>query len=107
MPINAHPDYLNAEKEFQNASSDEDRILALEKMIRFAPSHKGGENLRKNLRNRYKRLKNEFTGVITGKGISWGGSLIRPEATGFGAVYFALREAWKGITHREVSEKTG
>lgn len=37
----------------------------------------------------YKRLKNEFTGVLTGKGIAWGGSLIRPEATGFGAVYFA------------------
>lgn len=37
----------------------------------------------------YKRLKNEFTGVFTGKGIEWGGSLIRPEATGFGAVYFA------------------
>jgi glutamate dehydrogenase (NADP+) len=36
----------------------------------------------------YKRLKNEFTGVLTGKGITWGGSLIRPEATGFGAVYF-------------------
>ncbi|MEW5950763.1 MAG: NADP-specific glutamate dehydrogenase [Elusimicrobia bacterium] len=37
----------------------------------------------------YKRLKNEFTGVLTGKGITWGGSLIRPEATGFGVVYFA------------------
>ncbi|MBE6732587.1 MAG: NADP-specific glutamate dehydrogenase [Ruminococcaceae bacterium] len=37
----------------------------------------------------YKRLRNEFTGVITGKGISYGGSLIRPEATGFGAVYYA------------------
>ena len=37
----------------------------------------------------YKRLKNEFTGVLTGKGLAWGGSLIRPEATGFGAVYFA------------------
>jgi glutamate dehydrogenase (NADP+) len=36
----------------------------------------------------YKRLKNEFTGVLTGKGMSWGGSLIRPEATGYGAVYF-------------------
>lgn len=36
----------------------------------------------------YKRLANEFTGVFTGKGINWGGSLIRPEATGFGAVYF-------------------
>lgn len=37
----------------------------------------------------YKKLKNEFTGVLTGKGLNWGGSLIRPEATGFGAVYFA------------------
>ena len=37
----------------------------------------------------YKRLRNEFTGVLTGKGISYGGSLIRPEATGYGAVYFA------------------
>jgi glutamate dehydrogenase (NADP+) len=37
----------------------------------------------------YKRLANEFTGVLTGKGITWGGSLIRPEATGFGVVYFA------------------
>jgi glutamate dehydrogenase (NADP+) len=37
----------------------------------------------------YKRLRNEFTGVLTGKGLSWGGSLIRPEATGYGAVYFA------------------
>ena len=36
----------------------------------------------------YKRLKNEFTGVLTGKGISYGGSLIRPEATGYGAVYY-------------------
>ena len=36
----------------------------------------------------YKRLKNEFTGVLTGKGTSWGGSLIRPEATGYGVVYF-------------------
>jgi len=37
----------------------------------------------------YKRLKNEFSGVLTGKGINWGGSLIRPEATGYGTVYFA------------------
>ena len=38
---------------------------------------------------KYKRLSNEFTGVLTGKGVSWGGSLIRPEATGYGTVYFA------------------
>ncbi|MDD2963044.1 MAG: NADP-specific glutamate dehydrogenase [Bacteroidales bacterium] len=37
----------------------------------------------------YKRLRNEFTGVLTGKGLEWGGSLIRPEATGYGCVYFA------------------
>src|SRR5207302_6165588 len=37
----------------------------------------------------YKRIRNEFTGVLTGKGLHWGGSLIRPEATGYGATYFA------------------
>jgi glutamate dehydrogenase (NADP+) len=37
----------------------------------------------------YRRLRNEFTGVLTGKGLNWGGSLIRPEATGYGCVYFA------------------
>ena len=42
------------------------------------------------LYGQYKRLRNEFTGVLTGKGLSFGGSLIRPEATGFGAVYYAV-----------------
>ncbi len=37
----------------------------------------------------YKRIRNEFSGVLTGKGLNWGGSLIRPEATGYGCVYFA------------------
>ncbi len=52
----------------------------------------------------YKRLRNEFTGVLTGKGLNWGGSLIRPEATGYGAVYFAAnmletrKESLKGKT---------
>jgi glutamate dehydrogenase (NADP+) len=52
----------------------------------------------------YKRLRNEFTGVLTGKGLEWGGSLIRPEATGYGATYFAEEmlstraEAIKGKT---------
>ena len=48
----------------------------------------------------YKRIRNEFTGVLTGKGLAWGGSLIRPEATGFGAVYFVqhmLDRLGKGI----------
>ncbi len=54
----------------------------------------------------YKRLKNEFTGVLTGKGLAWGGSLIRPEATGFGAVYFAqhmLHEIGSDIAGQTVS----
>jgi glutamate dehydrogenase (NADP+) len=47
----------------------------------------------------YKKLRNEFTGVLTGKGLNWGGSLIRPEATGYGAVYFASEMlATKGRT---------
>lgn len=52
----------------------------------------------------YKKLRNEFTGVLTGKGLAWGGSLIRPEATGYGAVYFAKEmlgtrnESFKGKT---------
>lgn len=47
----------------------------------------------------YKKLRNEFTGVLTGKGINWGGSLIRPEATGYGCVYFAAEMlATKGKT---------
>jgi glutamate dehydrogenase (NADP+) len=52
----------------------------------------------------YKRLRNEFTGVLTGKGLNWGGSLIRPEATGYGTVYFAQEmlttkgEGFKGKT---------
>jgi glutamate dehydrogenase (NADP+) len=41
------------------------------------------------LYGQYKRLRNEFTGVLTGKSLNWGGSLIRPEATGYGSVYFA------------------
>ncbi len=54
----------------------------------------------------YKRLKNEFTGVLTGKGLAWGGSLIRPEATGFGAVYFAqlmLQRMGKDIEGQKIS----
>lgn len=61
MPINAHPEYLDAEKEYHNAYSPEDKIIALEKMLKFMPKHKGAENLRKNLRTRYKKLKSEVT----------------------------------------------
>jgi small GTP-binding protein len=57
MPINAHPEYIASEKEYHSANTNEEKLIALEKMIRHAPSHKGGENLRKNLRTRYKKLK--------------------------------------------------
>ncbi len=57
MPINAHPDYLNAEKKFHEASTDEEKIIALEEMLRYMPKHKSAEALRKNLRTRYKKLK--------------------------------------------------
>ena len=53
----------------------------------------------------YKKLKNEFTGVLTGKGVTWGGSLIRPEATGYGTVYFAqnmLQTKGADITGKKV-----
>ena len=50
----------------------------------------------------YKRIRNEFTGVLTGKGLGWGGSLIRPEATGYGNVYFAQNMlAVKGDSFKE------
>ena len=60
MPINAHPEYLKAEQEFHEASTDEERLKALEEMLRYMPSHKGAETLRKNLRTRYKKLKQEL-----------------------------------------------
>ena len=60
MPINAHPGYMNAEGKFHGAKSDEEKILALEEMIKWVPKHKGAETLRQNLKSRYKKLKGEF-----------------------------------------------
>jgi glutamate dehydrogenase (NADP+) len=54
----------------------------------------------------YKKLNNEFTGVLTGKGVNWGGSLIRPEATGYGATYFAeemLKTRGDGFKNKRVA----
>ena len=54
----------------------------------------------------YKRIRNEFTGVLTGKGLNWGGSLIRPEATGYGCVYFAeemLKKVGDGFDGKNVA----
>ena len=54
----------------------------------------------------YKRIRNEFTGVLTGKGLNWGGSLIRPEATGYGCVYFVdemLKHVGNGLDEKHVA----
>ena len=60
MPINAHPEYIAAEREFELAGSDEKKIETLEKMISLAPKHKGAENLRAQLKQRYKKLKEKL-----------------------------------------------
>lgn len=56
MPINAHPEYIYAEKEFHLAQNPEEKIEKLRKMISYAPAHKGGENLRAQLKTRLKKL---------------------------------------------------
>jgi len=61
MPINAHPEYLNAEKDFNNAQSDEERLEAMEEMVKNLPAHKGAENLRKQVKSRYKKLKEKLS----------------------------------------------
>jgi len=60
MPINAHPDYIAAEKRYNECQTDKERLIALEDMIRKAPSHKGAENLRAQLRLRLKKLKEKL-----------------------------------------------
>lgn len=61
MPINAHPDFIYAEKEYYLAEGLEDKLRALEKMISLVPKHKGAENLRAQLKLRYKKLKEKIT----------------------------------------------
>lgn len=72
MPINAHPDYLAAEKEYLSSVSLEDRIEKLKKMISLSPGHKGAENLRAQLKTRLKKLtsqleKNKKISKLSGK----------------------------------------
>ncbi len=56
MPINAHPEYLQAEKEYHQAQTPKEQIEKLKKMISHAPSHKGAENLRAQLKTRLKKF---------------------------------------------------
>jgi uncharacterized protein len=60
MTVNAHPEYIAAEKEYYLAGNDEDRLIALEKMISVLPGHKGAEKLRAQIKLRYKRLKEKL-----------------------------------------------
>jgi hypothetical protein len=60
MPINANFEYANAEGKYHSAQTDQEKLAALEEMIKTMPAHKGAENLRKNLRTRYKKLKQEL-----------------------------------------------
>jgi len=61
MTINAHPEYISAEKEYYSAEDDEERLKALEKMISVLPGHKGAEKLRAQIRLRYKKLKEKLS----------------------------------------------
>jgi hypothetical protein len=61
MPINAHPEYISAEKEYYAAENDDERLEALEKMISVLPRHKGAEKLRAQIRLRYKKLKEKLS----------------------------------------------
>jgi ribosome-interacting GTPase 1 len=60
MPINANYEYGNAEAKFLEAATDQEKITAMEEMLRTMPTHKGAESLRRNLRTRYKKLKHEI-----------------------------------------------
>jgi len=59
-PINAHPEYIASEKRFYEAGTDEEKIKALEEMIKYVPKHKGAETLRKQIKTRYKKLKQKL-----------------------------------------------
>ena len=60
MPANASPEFSHAELKFDKAKTDEERLLAMEEMVRSMPQHKSAESLRSNLRTRYKRLKEKL-----------------------------------------------
>ena len=107
MPINAHPEYLAAEKEYLAAETIERKILSLKKMISLMPKHKGAENLRAQLKKRLAKFggkrgikKEEMQAVIIGKTNSGKSSLIslltnvKPEISEF---YFATKSPEVGI----------
>ena len=60
MPVNAHPEYISAEKKYLQAKTDEEKLLLMKEMMRWMPGHKSAENLRADLRGRYKKLKEKI-----------------------------------------------
>lgn len=67
MPVNASYEFANAEKQFQEAQTDEDKLLALEEMLRTVPKHKGSENIIANIRTRYTKLKEKIEKTMSQK----------------------------------------
>jgi ribosome-interacting GTPase 1 len=73
MPVNVHPDYVEAEREYLRAETLNEKLEKLQKMISLAPSHKGGENLRAQLKTRYKKLREKIEKAKkTGKSLKVG-----------------------------------
>lgn len=73
MPVNASYEFANAEKQFLAAQTDDEKLLAIEEMIRTVPKHKGSENILANLRTRYKKLKEKMDKAKAQKKKSGGG----------------------------------
>jgi small GTP-binding protein len=93
MPINANYEYAAAESQFYKAQNDEEKLKALEEMIRTMPSHKGAETLRANLRTRYKKLKNEM--IAKKKRSKGGGNKISIKKMPMQAVLVGLTNSGK------------
>ncbi len=113
MPVNAHPEYISAERDYDKATTTEEKIRCLEKMISFAPSHKGGENLRAQLKTRYRKLidsleKAKKSGKSTQQGIKKAEMqviLVGPPNSGKTTIFNKLAEQSSIITDYPHSTK--
>lgn len=103
MPVNVSPEYVQAELKFSKANTDEEKISALEEMMKTMPGHKGAESLRAQLRTRYKKLKEKLE--IKGKKSGGGGrSSIRKDdmqATIVGFANSGKSHLFKILTNQE------
>jgi hypothetical protein len=102
MPINAHPEYTAAEGEYLNAQTPEEKIEKLKKMISYAPAHKGGENLRAQLRTRLKKLQQQLIkSKKTGKSSQTGIKKEDMQAVIIGKTNSGKSSLLKILTHSE------